>query len=192
MGSYAECWLGTFYVGSTKEYVHPGLIGLFRSGDKQIVRDKKQSMPFPMRHWLRHIECDEDVSSVFYRAPIQIVRERLELKGYSLEVAKSAFKLSCRHRAQECEDREYYNSSAKKHFTERAERLRSLKPDEWIKTLRDIRIRNLEKPGHELMIENKSMFDIYESDWYGYEGPDLNVPLRLALEVCDNGDEFIY
>ena len=29
-------------------------------------------------------------------------------------------------------------------------------------------------------------------DWYGYPGPDLNVGLRLALEVCAASDELIY
>jgi hypothetical protein len=41
MGSYAECWLGKFYVGSTKEGVHPDLIGLFRSTDKHIRERQK-------------------------------------------------------------------------------------------------------------------------------------------------------
>jgi len=27
-------------------------------------------------------------------------------------------------------------------------------------------------------------------DWFGYPGPDLNVPLRLALEICRDTDEF--
>jgi hypothetical protein len=189
MGSYAECWLGRFYVGSTKNDVHPGLIGLFRSTDKQIVCGRKQSMPFPMRHWLDHIEDDEEISAVFYRAPIQIVRDRLELKGYTLEVAKSAFKLSCRERAEYWEE---FDPPTENSFMERVETLRNLEPEEWIKTLRGIRTKTIEKPAKDLVLETKSMFDIYESDWYGYEGPDLNVPLRLALEVCDSDDEFIY
>jgi hypothetical protein len=189
MGSYAECWLGRFYVGSTKNQVHPDLIGLFRSTDKQIVCGKNQSMPFPMRRWLDTIEEDEGMSSVFYRAPIHIVRDRLELKGYTLQVAKSAFRLSCRHQAERYED---YDSSIKNHFAERARTLSNIEPDEWIKKLRNIRTENIEKPDEEIVTESKSMFDIYESDWYGYGGPDLNVPLRLALEVCEEGDEFIY
>jgi len=30
------------------------------------------------------------------------------------------------------------------------------------------------------------------NDWYGYSGPDLNVGLRLALEACGCGDDFVY
>jgi hypothetical protein len=147
-------------------------------------------MPFPMHHrWLDYIDDDEDLSAVFYRAPIQIVRHRLELKGYTLEVAKSAFKLSCQKRAEGYED---YDPPLKDHFTERAKTLRTIEPDEWIKKLRAIRVENIEGPDDEVVTKSKSMFDIYDSDWFGYEGPDLNVPLRLALEVCGEGDEFIY
>jgi hypothetical protein len=189
MGSYAECWLGRFYVGSTKNDVHPDLIGLFRSTDKHVVRGRKHSMPFPMRHWLNTIEADEDVTTVFYRAPVQIVRDRLELKGYTLDEAKSAFKVSCRTHSEHYEG---YDPPMKEHFAARAETLRTIEPDDWIERLRAIRTENVDKPHQELAAQTKSMFDIYESDWYGYEGPDLNVPLRLALEVCEEGDEFVY
>jgi hypothetical protein len=40
--------------------------------------------------------------------------------------------------------------------------------------------------------ETTLAWDMLEGDWYGYSGPDLAVALRLALEVCLDGDELIY
>ena len=47
MGSYAECWLGSFYVGSTKNEIDTGLMQLVRSSDKNVVRAKKSTNPIP-------------------------------------------------------------------------------------------------------------------------------------------------
>ena len=52
MGSYAECWLSTFYLGSTKDQVDPSIIRLFRSTDKKMFTGKKKDIPSHMRHWL--------------------------------------------------------------------------------------------------------------------------------------------
>ena len=65
MGSYAECWLGPFYIGATKNDVDPELMGLFRSTDKSVLHGKKHALPFPMRHWLENVDDDEEVSAVF-------------------------------------------------------------------------------------------------------------------------------
>src|SRR5260370_39068227 len=54
-----------------------------------------------MRRWNNFIEDDEDVCVVFYRAPARIIRDRLELKGYTLTTARSAFTTSiCSEAAQ--------------------------------------------------------------------------------------------
>jgi hypothetical protein len=199
MGSYAECWLGSFYIGETKNDVHPVLMALFRAGDKNIVHGKKQELPFQLRHWLENLEEDEEVSAVFYRAPLSIVRDRLELMGYTLETAKSAFTISARAEAVEVSERmKSVNSAVRevREFQEATVRvLAAFDVDKWLAALQFIRAEKLTrhhrggdtKPYYGTLIEY-----MLDHDWYGYPGLDLNVALRLALEICSDGDEFIY
>jgi len=42
MGSDAEGWLGSFYLGSTEGQIDPSIIQLFRSSDKKAVSGTKK------------------------------------------------------------------------------------------------------------------------------------------------------
>lgn len=77
MGSYAECWLGSFYVGSTKNDIDVGLMQLFRSSDKNVVRAEKTHLPLQMHRWIDDSDEDEEISVVYYRAPVPVIRDRL-------------------------------------------------------------------------------------------------------------------
>jgi HEPN/Toprim N-terminal domain 1 len=193
MGSYAECWLGPFYIGGTKNDVHPDLIGLFRVTDKNVIRDKKHSLPFQMRNWLDHVEEDDEVSVLFYRASASIVRDRLELKGYTLDVAKLAFQKSLQAHAQR--DSEFEDRAGPSPLKATLDVASRFDPDQCLAAIREVRLKANQHPKTETWAEEnqrKSMFDIFEFEWFGYSGPDINVPLRLALEVCDDSDDFIY
>jgi hypothetical protein len=193
MGSYAECWLGPFYVGSTKNDIDSGLMQLFRSTDKTVVCGRNRELPFQMRRWSDRVEKEEDVSVVFYRAPVSIVRDRLELKGYTLNVAKSAFTTSIRAEAAQytawAQDKEF------EVFGPIARILQRTDVDQWLAALHIIRDKDLKRQdiggGTEQSDEPLIGF-MLERDWYGYPGPDLNVALRLALEVCSDRDELVY
>lgn len=193
MGSYAECWLGSFYVGSTKNDVDPGLMQLFRSSDKTVVSGKRQSLPFQMRRWTEYVEESEDVCAVFYKAPALIVRDRLELKGYTLEVAKAAFTTSIRAEADHYA--EWLDRKGGEIFEPVARILKTADVDEWLAALRLIRSKDLkqrDKGGDSKEYDGTLIGYMLDHDWYGYSGPDLNVGLRLALEVCSDKGELIY
>jgi hypothetical protein len=193
MGSYAECWLGPFYVGSTKNDIDPGLMALFRSGDKTIVCGKNRELPFQRRRWSEGVEDEEDVSVVFYRAPVSIVRDRLELKGYTLDVAKSAFTTSIR--AEAAQYTAWAQDSGFEVFGPIARVLQVTDVDQWLAALQVIRDKDLTR--HDMGGDKEQHDDpligyMLERDWYGYPGPDLNVALRLALEVCSDQEELTY
>ena len=76
MGSYAHCWLGEFHVGSTKDCVDPGLIGLFRRTDKHIVDDPSTGVLPQLQFWLKDVEEDPSFPIVYFEAPVSIVRDR--------------------------------------------------------------------------------------------------------------------
>ncbi len=81
------------------------------------------------------------------------------------------------------------------YFQKRACLLKALDVDEWLTTLRRIKDKNLEFPPwavskyeEEVTLEDFML----HNDWYGFPGVDLYVPLRLALEICEEKDNFIY
>jgi len=101
MGSYAECWLESLYVGSTKDDFDYNLMQLFRASDKRMHQSAVKDLPRPMRQWADHEEDpDEKVDVVYYTAPAFIIKDRLELKGYTLSTAKRAFMKRMRAAAQ--------------------------------------------------------------------------------------------
>jgi len=92
MGSYAECWLDSLHVGSTKNYFDSGLMQLFRASDKRVHKCAVKELPRPMRNWADYVEDPEKkVDVVYYIAAAVLVKDRLELKGYTLETSKRAF-----------------------------------------------------------------------------------------------------
>jgi hypothetical protein len=191
MGSYAECWLDTLYVGSTKNHFDYQLIQLFRASDKRIERSTLKDLPRAMR-WASHgYGQDEKFDVVYYAAPAWIVRDRLDLKGYTLSTSKRAFMKRIRVQAKEFATP---TAGLEDYYESRAAILNALDVDSWLGTLRHIKESGL---GTSRDAERyKSVVTLEEfmlaEDWYGYSGVDLNVALRLALEVCDPSDEFIY
>src|SRR5689334_19870511 len=90
MGSYAECWLGQLYVGSSKNDVDHGLMQLFRPADKRTLDPWSGQLPEQLKSWANDVE-DQTTKVVFYTSPVSVVRDRLEFLGYTLEIAKTAF-----------------------------------------------------------------------------------------------------
>jgi HEPN superfamily Toprim-like protein len=90
MGSYAQCWLGGLYVGSSKNDVDHGIMQLFRPSDKRTLPARSVDLPSQLKDWTDDLE-DDGANVVFYTAPAAVVQDRLELLGYTLDTAKSAF-----------------------------------------------------------------------------------------------------
>jgi hypothetical protein len=193
MGSYAECWLGSFYVGSTSDNVDPAIIDLFRSSDKQIISGTKKDVPFQLHHWTSYLEEDESVDVVFYSAPVNIIRDRLNLIGYTFDTSKAAFTSWVN---KKIEDSTFWakKNNIGKFYSERLTSLKALNVDEWLLNLKQIRDKDLKKDEASSKGEHQETLIGYmlSHNWYGYPGLDLNVAIRLALEILPDTDEFIY
>jgi hypothetical protein len=193
MGSYAECWLESLYIGSTKNDFDYGLMQLFRASDKRVHRSAAKDLPRPIHQWANYLEDPkEKIAVVYYTAPAYLIKDRLELKGYTLSTAKRAFMKRMR-----AEQREYSNEvieGMEEYYENRANLLKGLDVDQWLATLRHIKEVGLGIP--HASPEYKRIVTLEEfmlqTDWYGFPGMDLNVPLRLALETCTAKDNFIY
>lgn len=188
MGNYAECWLESFYVGSTKDDVDYNLMQLFRASDKRVLRSAVKDLPEPMHHWTSRVEdLEEKVNIVYYAAAASLIKDRLELKGYTLSTAKRAFTKRIR-----VEAKLYAKHDSLKN---QADLFKVLDVDEWLATLRRIKHENLEfSPGVVSKHKEKVTLEDFmlRIDWYGFPGVDLYVPPRLALELCEEKDNFIY
>src|SRR5260370_16866898 len=96
-----------------------------------------------MRRWNNFIEDDEDVCVVFYRAPARIIRDRLELKGYTLTTARSAFTTSiCSEAAQHAGWLDRPNGQI---FEPIVRIPQSTDVDQWLSALRLIKEKNLHR-----------------------------------------------
>lgn len=189
MGSYAECWASKFYVGSTKNDVDPSLMQLFRAADKKIISFNSENIPNQLSRWIEHVE--EDVNVVFYSAPASVMKARLDLIGYSLENSKKAYV-----RYLEGEISRYEEWSEKDHgdvFKSTLNILREMNLDRWLSTLKEIHDKGLKHSKYNRESDDGSILSyMLRENWYGFPGVDLNVALRLSLEVIPENENFIY
>jgi len=166
---------------------------LFRSADKEVFQGKTADLPFQMHRWIKDVDDDEIVTAVCYRAPVPIIRDRLELQGYTLELAKAVFTTSLQWEAKH-----YRQWAKRKHgelFQADAKILDSTDVDAWLAALHEIRRKGLRQQdlgGDSSAYKDTLIGYMLDHEWYGYSGPDLNVGLRLALEVCSDSDELVY
>jgi hypothetical protein len=192
MGSYAQCWLGSLYVGSSKNDVDHGIMQLFRPSDKRTLPARSVDLPPQLKDWTNDLE-DDDANVVFYTTPAAVVQDRLELLGYTLDTAKSAFAMSMGVDA--ANHAEWSRGPHGELFKEESRLLEELTVDVWLDALRTIKSKSLKqraRGGDVEGVEDPVLRFMLTHDWYGYSGPDLNVGLRLALEACGCGDDFVY
>ena len=113
---------------------------------------------------------------VFYSSPVKIIKERLELIGYSLTNAKRAYyryldsDISKYKKLAESRDSDFYQSQLKI--------LSSISLDKWLSTPKEIYDKEL----------TQSRYD----ECFGFSCIDLNVTLRLVLEVLPENENVIY
>jgi hypothetical protein len=203
VGNYAQCWIDDLFVGSSKNDIETEIISLFRSRDKKIIASPIGSLPVHLKHYREDLEKDPELKVIYYEAPLDVVRDRLNVLGYDLATAKEAFR--------------DWISEEKKHVLEMAEEwaakdskiqdlmegrcrkefgiLSSLSPESWIENLKLIHASKLETNyygKYEGPHEDTAIGYMLSNNWYGYPGYDLFVPLRLAIEALGNSRRLIY
>jgi hypothetical protein len=203
MGSYAQCWLDDLFVGSTKNDIDTELISLFRPQDKIVRVSPINDLPIYLEHYRESLKEDPELKIVYYEAPIEIVRDRLDILGYDLPVAQEAFRSWIReerNRAMEMAVEWQEKESESRHlmvshYKKLCDILSTLSPEIWMEGLKEIRASGLKTNyfgRYEGPYEDTTIGYMLSNDWYGYPGYDLFVPLRLAIETCGNGGKLIY
>ncbi|WP_200250837.1 HEPN/Toprim-associated domain-containing protein [Thiococcus pfennigii] len=203
MGSYAQCWLDDLFVGSSKNDIDTEIISLFRPQDKVITASLTGNLPSHLKHYREALDEDPELKVIYYEAPVDVVRDRLNILGYDLDTAKEAFRtwISEEHkRAQEMAEEWNGKDSdsrdlMKGHYDKECEILSKLSPESWIENLKVIQASGLETNyygRYEGPHEDTAIGYMLSNDWYGYPGYDLFVPLRLAIEAFENSRKLIY
>jgi len=156
VGSYAQCWLDDLFVGSSKNDIDTEIISLFRPQDKIISASLTGSVPNHLKHYQETLSEEPTLKVVYYEAPVDVVRQRLNVLGYDLDTAKKAFStwISEEHkRAQElAEEWGERDSDSKElmgeHYNKECEILSSLTPEDWIENLKVIQASGLKTSKH--------------------------------------------
>ena len=195
MGSYSELRLGSFYLGSVKNDIDPSIMALFRESDKRIVEATSAHLELQHSFSVDELEENESITIVQYACSATTARDRLELMGFTREVAEAGF---CQGLKAEitCYE-EWVEGSHGDIFKEKLQLLRELNLDNWLSTLEEIKRRHL-KPTHlsDRALEKYHPLLRYMlsdwSEWYGFPGNEHRYFIRLLLDVCTEADELVY
>ncbi|MBE0302060.1 HEPN/Toprim-associated domain-containing protein [Leptospira interrogans] len=182
MGAYGNIYLGDFELGYTRNYVDLEITNLFRTEDKKTFSINDPELPEIYKHHEEDHLDREDFTITILQIPVNILKDRLEILGYSFESSKIAFT-------------EWVKLEI--------EYLKNFKDNLEDSLYNEEKIKFLEKLTVELWIEKITFYynnrkaeryydNFWEENWFGFGGEDLNVTLRIAIEVIGNNQSFTY
>ncbi len=132
MSSYGTFKIGHLELGSSRNCVDASLMWIFRPGDRQVVwvdnRNPELLGQYIDDSYLDEYDQDSPLEVVIYRCPVAVVRDRLDLKGFTFENARSVFQTNLEAEIKQTERwRDIYPSGQDNELKE----LRSLTFDKW-------------------------------------------------------------
>jgi L-amino acid N-acyltransferase YncA len=203
MGAYAQCWLDDLFVGSSKNDIDLNLISLFRPRDKIVLTPPIGALPAHLEHYREALAEDPDLRIVYYETDIRVVRDRLDVLGYDIETVEEVFTQWVKEehaRTLESIDEwskrdSEFRKLLEEHYQTNANILAALTPRSWVEGLRVIRSSGLKTNyygRYEGPHEKTLIGYMLSNEWYGFPGYDLFVPVRLAMEACENGRSLVY
>jgi len=154
--------------------------------------------------WLDDLLDDDlELKVIYYEAPIDVIRDRLNIIGYDLATSMEAFRAwifeehnSVLEMAERWKDKDSETQALMEgHYKKECEILATLSPEIWIENLKVIHALGLETNyygRYEGQHKDTVIGYMLSKDWYGYPGYDLFVPLRLAIETFKNSRKLIY
>jgi hypothetical protein len=194
MGSYSSFRIGSFEIYSVKNDIDPLLMTLFRPFEKRVF-----ASTFGASAADRLGDGDdphEPLTVVRYETTAGVMRDRLDLMGYSIDLARDAFE---RGRLRGCEDRaalyeKYRDDAILSDYADRElETLGRLTLDDWLLGFRFILENQLVRPHH----LRRDLYDAgypfpvgymlgrSQEEFLGFPVFDSRLFLRAALEGVD-------
>ena len=202
MGSYATLFLGSLVLGSTKDDIDPGLIWIFRPSDKRTERidrrNRRQLAKYVEEDFIDEYDESNPFISVEYRCTAAAAKDRLDLKGFTFDVAEADFEreleASVRHYEGYIRDR--YLPSISHIFEEELRVLRTLTVCSWLEGLARIKEERLKRDSLDGLPGSDSQLPLLrymlERGFYGFPGADHRHEVRIALEAATPQEPLIY
>lgn len=214
MSSYAELTLGSLNISSSRNSVDD-FIWLFRPSDKHIERidrrNRERLANYVMDEYIDEYDENNPFSCVEYRCTASEARDRLDLKGFTYEVAEASFKAGLKHEIQELEDKISGKGLFKvpmfvrSMYANELMVLRSLTIKSWLKVLERIRVDGLTKESLDGLPSTDAQLPLLRymlgTTWgYGFPGDDSLYGddndfwnfIRLAVQAVPPQEQLIY
>ena len=204
MGSYATLSLGSLELVVTKNDIDPGLIWLFRPSDKRTEqidrRNRRKLSKYVNVDFIDEYGENNPFTSVEYRCTVAAVRDRLDLKGFTYEVAEANFKKGREGaiRLYERYLRDKYLPKSSNFFEEELRVLRSLTIGSWRAALGRIQRERLTRDSLNGLASSDNQLPLLRymlqtsGGFYGSPAGDYRHPLRIALETAPSHEHLTY
>ncbi len=192
MGSYSELKLGIFHIGSIKNAIDPFIMTLYRESDKRVKVVNTSAPEFQDNYDTEGVEEDQ-MALVQYACPAYIIRDRLELMGFTKDIAEDGF-----HRGLQIETERFEGHLTRFHsdaIQEIIQLLKALTLAKWETSLQEIYQQKLQpkRNGDPTLIELDPLLRyMLTEEWYGFPGSDYRHFIRLLTDICDPNEELVY
>ncbi|RCR69406.1 HEPN/Toprim-associated domain-containing protein [Larkinella punicea] len=194
MSKYIDLSIGKILIGSFKINFDLDLLSLFDRSD--IVQHYSTLEEEGLVEEYSHRAIVNPHLTVFYfKSSLSIIKDRLEIMGYTSEVAKEGFNKSIEYLVS---NREYEIS--KEDFIDTSDQypisfFTQLTVEKWLDKFKYIAF---DRDKYDTINTNhNSNEDLLESyiasrQWFGYPGNDILIFLRLVIDFFDPNDQLIY
>ncbi|MDT0632925.1 HEPN/Toprim-associated domain-containing protein, partial [Rubrivirga litoralis] len=191
MGSYSEIKLGALSLGSVKNGYDPYLLSLFQESDKRLVETTLGECG--LYGEVDEGEENDPITLIQYACTVPVVRDRLELLGFTRSVAEKGFEVGRSaevDRLEEWSRRDSYGDL----YAETLSVLRQITLDQWQETVRDIEAESLHRANPYDRSASLSPLHRYvlTNNWYGFPGHEYRHFLRLAVDTVPSDTELVY
>ena len=205
MSSYADVTLGSLCLATSRNGFDPTLMWLFRQTDKRIElfdrRDRARLMKYIVEEAIDEFGEHDPFACIEYRCSASKARDRLDLKGYTREVAESGFKQGLKCEIERIKRSAELFPSISGIYDERLKTLNTLTIRSWLKALE--RIWRDELTGKEVssLPSNDAELPLLRymlgpsGNIYGFPGEGWHhfwLFARLAVEAVPPQEQLVY
>ncbi|MEM6338810.1 MAG: HEPN/Toprim-associated domain-containing protein [Pseudomonadota bacterium] len=205
MSTYATLSVNTRYIEICKNYINIPLLSIYQKSDLRFTKMLLKDSPLEEKY--HYLEPDEQVAILQCICTVDEAKDRLELMGYTLDVARKVFNSGVKKVIElykkRIDNEEKYeevsfvrrvngNNNDILRMSEILKFLPTLTFDEWIEGY--IKIQN---EGLHLFDDNFSDYPVLMrymlfEDYHGFPNNNIRVYLRVILELCEDNETLDY
>ncbi len=204
MGSYAQVLLGSFELGSTKDYIDPTIMWLFRPSDKHIRQitnsDQEQLAHYVHEDWLKEYDESNPLTVVKYSCMRDAAIDRLELLGFTLKRAEAEFQKALDSELEDLASHTKHQvpSTLTAHYREKERVWQGMNFDGWYQAFSRIRTQGIDRERLEEIPDDDPqltllahMVNDYRNQ-YAFPVEEWLLYIRCALETATAQEELEY